>query len=240
MERPREHAHRQYEDMAVAHVLGGLDTGDGRTFRSHLVDCHFCRARVGELRAIAHDLADVERDERRAAERRRVDTKPVEIDVDDPPVEDPPPSRRLFLLAVAGLLVLIALLSWNFVLRSNTTRLELHADQLEQAAVAIEFGEPWQVTYPESSGGVRAAISMASGDLSLLLENAENTVHRLEFVDGVNRKLDNPRMLTPRNGRWLDVVGEVPPAATGLVITRSQTGAPDATTRVTVLEASLP
>ena len=65
--------HRRYEEMAVAHVLGGLTPAQGRTFRSHLLECADCRARVGELRAIAHELAGVERDEERerAALRRR-------------------------------------------------------------------------------------------------------------------------------------------------------------------------
>src|SRR5688572_33317351 len=53
--------HRYFEGLAVAHVLGGLDDSEGRVFRSHLLECGTCRARVGELRAISHDHADVER-----------------------------------------------------------------------------------------------------------------------------------------------------------------------------------
>ena len=237
MERPREHAHRRYEDMAVSHVLGGLNSNDGRMFRSHLVDCQLCRARVGELRAIAHDLADVERDERRLAERRRVDTKPVEIDVDDAAPDQGSPPRRLFLLAVAGLLLLIGLMGWNFVLRSNTTRLEAQANLLERTAIGAQFGEQWNVTYPEASNGVRGAVSYDAGDLTLLLDNAEDTRHVLYLYNSGGDMIGDPYSLTPSDGRWVGMLDDVSPEAVRLELTRGA-AATNGPAGVTVLEAA--
>lgn len=239
MERPQEHAHRLYEDMAVSHVLGGLSSNDGRMFRSHLIDCQLCRARVGELRAIAHDLADVERDERRSAERRRVDTKPVDILVEDDAAAEGDPSRRWFLVAVTGLLLLIGLMSWNFILRSNTARLEAQADLLEQAAIGTQFGEAWRVSYPDTVNGVRGAVSFSGGELTLLLDNAQDTAHRLYYFDRSGTEVGQPRSLTPDDGRWVGILRDAP-AETVRIELRRGAAATDRPSGTTVLEAVLP
>lgn len=239
MERPREDAHRRFEDMAVTHVLGGLNSNDGRMFRSHLVDCHQCRARVGELRAIAHDLADVERHERRSSERRSVDTKPVEIDVDETDDVDGAPSRRMFLLAIGGLLLLIGLLSWNFVLRSNNSRLAGQTDRLEAAAAGVAFGQEWEVTYPDRGTSARGAVASSENGLSLLLEGAEDTRHRLYFNDAGGQQVGETRVLTPEEGRWLGTISDVPATATRLMITRTNASTQDPA-GVVVLDAAAP
>lgn len=239
MERPREDAHRRFEDMAVTHVLGGLNSNDGRMFRSHLVDCHQCRARVGELRAIAHDLADVERHERRSSERRIVDTKPVEIDVDDAEETGTGPSRRLFVGVVVGLLLLIALLSWNFVLRSNTSRLAGQTIRLENAAAGVAFGQAWTVSPAEGDGSARGAVASTGSGVALMLQGAEDTRHRLSFEARDGEQVGETRVLTPSDGRWLGTISEVPPTATRLVITRTDASTQDPA-GVMVLEAAAP
>src|SRR5680860_1116525 len=127
-------AHHHFEQLAVAHVLGGLDDGDARVFRSHLLECPNCRARVGELRAIAHDLADVERDERRTRAANAVETKRREPDTERPSEPQLSPTRTVRVAMAAGLVLLIAMTGWNFLLRQNLERRNLDVVQLRTAA----------------------------------------------------------------------------------------------------------
>jgi len=128
--------HRYYEELAVSHVLGGLSESDGRVFRSHLLDCPHCRARVGELRRIANDLADVERDERRVRAAKAIETKRREDD-DEVDVDEPVTSTRGSRLAVfVGLLLILGLLSWNFLLRDRNGE---QAQMLEHAGIAANL-----------------------------------------------------------------------------------------------------
>src|SRR5690606_6579052 len=101
----------------------GLSLDQGRVFRSHLLECSACRARVGELRAIAHDLADVERDERRIRTAKRTEKKAEQED-EDAPAGPSRLSGRLTLLVAAGLTVLMALSVWNFMLRGRLQHAE--------------------------------------------------------------------------------------------------------------------
>ncbi len=57
--------HARFEQLALSHVLGGLERGDAETFRSHLRECPHCRARVAELRGISSSLDAAAREERR-------------------------------------------------------------------------------------------------------------------------------------------------------------------------------
>jgi len=59
--------HARFEQLALSHVLGGLDRGDADDFRSHLRTCAPCRARVAELRGISSSLDAAAREERRRA-----------------------------------------------------------------------------------------------------------------------------------------------------------------------------
>jgi len=115
--------HQYFEELAVSHVLGGLTESDGRVFRAHLLECTECRARVGELRRIANDLADVERDERRQRAARSVETKRREVDEvpeePDEPVIDSRPSR---LATLAVIVVVLGLAAWSFYLRGSLDR----------------------------------------------------------------------------------------------------------------------
>ncbi|MBW3605071.1 MAG: hypothetical protein KY460_09215 [Actinobacteria bacterium] len=141
--------------MAVAHVVGGLSLDDGRLFRSHLLECTSCRARVGELRAIAHDLADVERDERRERAARRTETKAPEGE--EAEVEVPVTQRlrtRTTLFIAAGLTVLMALSSWNFLLRGRLQEAQDEASRLRDAASVLQGGQLWETLATATSSVV--------------------------------------------------------------------------------------
>ncbi|MPZ72840.1 MAG: hypothetical protein GEU74_06345 [Nitriliruptorales bacterium] len=150
--------HRYFEGLAVAHVLGGLDDSEGRVFRSHLLECGSCRARVGELRAIAHDLADVERDERRVRAAQAIDTKRREADeeLEDAP-EQVPSTRSSRVTVIIGLVLIIGLSLWNFTLRSALTVQQTIADQMRQAGVIADSGTAWDTLL--AATGVEASVS---------------------------------------------------------------------------------
>ena len=139
--------HRYFEGLAVAHVLGGLDDSEGRVFRAHLLECGSCRARVGELRAIAHDLADVERDERRVRAAQAIDTKRREADDEgEEPVEALPSARSSRITVVVGLVMILGLSLWNFTLRSTQEVLKAENAQLRKGSSLVNIGTPWEIT----------------------------------------------------------------------------------------------
>lgn len=125
--------HRYYEELAVTHVLGGLTQTESRVFRSHLLECSSCRARVGELRRIANDLADVERDERRVRAAKTIETKRRETaaDQEEDLDESPPNPRTSRLVLLLGLLVIVGLAGWNFFLRANLDQQTRNVEGLE-------------------------------------------------------------------------------------------------------------
>ena len=148
--------HRYFEGLAVAHVLGGLDDSEGRVFRAHLLECGSCRARVGELRAIAHDLADVERDERRVRAAQAIDTKRRETEDEvDVAVEPLPSPRSSRITVVVGLILIIGLSLWNFTLRSAMTVQDAANRQTDEMVAIAMTGEAWQV---DPVAGVDAAV----------------------------------------------------------------------------------
>lgn len=149
--------HRYFEGMAVSHVLGGLDESEGRVFRSHLLECGDCRARVGELRALASDLADVERDERRQRAAKAVETKRRESDDDDLDGNELPANTRTARVVVlVGLVLLIVLAAWNFTLRNTIAQVQTNAAADEEATATLLTGVPWSVTDEGVDATVRA------------------------------------------------------------------------------------
>jgi hypothetical protein len=170
-ESPSEHRH--FEEMAVGHVLGGLDTDQGRVFRAHLLECSDCRARVGELRAIAHDLAGVERDERRERSVQAVETKSRQ-DVEAAPEASAggrQPSRILFVVLLG---LLVGLLSYTFVLRGNLSRAETALEERFQASAALEHGAELPVRY--RAPGIDATVK-AHGDRIVVLMDGVSQSH---------------------------------------------------------------
>jgi anti-sigma factor RsiW len=82
--------HERYDGLALDHVLGGLSGRAASEFRSHLASCGACRSRVDELRGIAAELGEIERDER---SRARLQTEVARRD--DAGQYDGEPTRRL-------------------------------------------------------------------------------------------------------------------------------------------------
>lgn len=149
--------HRQFEQMAVGHVLGGLDVAEGRVFRSHLLECASCRARVGELRAIASDLAGVERDERRQRSAKVVETKSREGEAEEPIGREPRQALGGRWLFLALITLLVGLSAYTFVLRGNLNRTEQALELRLEASQVLELGEdvPLDFRAPGVSGKVK-------------------------------------------------------------------------------------
>jgi hypothetical protein len=161
--------HRYFEELAVNHVVGGLDESEGRVFRAHLLECGDCRAQVGELRAIAHDLADVERDERRVRAAKAIETKRRETDEDDLDDEEIPGSSRASRIAVvAGLVIVILLSVWNFTLRGRIT--EANGQAIE-ASTVFQFGQKWDVVIQD--GGLQGTVKQLEDRLAILVVKAQ-------------------------------------------------------------------
>jgi anti-sigma factor RsiW len=167
MDPGRAEEHRSFEEMAVAHVLGGLDQDRSRLFRAHLLECSDCRARVGELRAIAHELADVERDERRERAAQTVETKrrdPADEDAAGPQA----PSRLSRIVLVVGVGFLLTLAAWNFMLRSQLAALDQRLQDRVEASAALEMGEELPVTF--TAAGITGTAKRADRGAVVLLE----------------------------------------------------------------------
>ena len=175
--------------MAVAHVVGGLSLDEGRLFRSHLLECTACRARVGELRAIAHDLADVERVERRERAARRTETKAREGQ--EPELPDPPVRRltgRTTLLVAVGLVLLMALSSWNFLLRGRVEEAETRMAQLRESVTVFRDGKEWQQL--SAASGVEGQVSTFEGDLVVMVDGLANGSYGLYLLDSGERVVE--------------------------------------------------
>lgn len=168
--------------MAVAHVVGGLSLDDGRRFRSHLLECTSCRARVGELRAIAHDLADVERDERRERATKRTDTKAPESEEEAPPAPPSLLSSRVTLVIAVGLIVLMGLSAWNFVLRGRLQQTEQANDLLRQSVTVLREGTQWTVTERDTEA-VDGQVATRDDDLVIYVDGLA-TRYGLYLLDG--------------------------------------------------------
>jgi hypothetical protein len=164
--------HRAYEDFAVRHVMGSLDEAESSTFRSHLLDCQDCRARVGELRSIASDLVEVERAERRERAAKLVETKEREADHDDDLDDEDEPRSSGRLLVVVGITLIVVLSVWNFVLRGQNESLSDYAMALQDSAETINFGDAWAVE--EEAPGVEGIARDEAGWLAVMVRNTDD------------------------------------------------------------------
>jgi hypothetical protein len=176
-------SHRYYEDLAVAHVLGGLGETDSRLFRDHLLGCADCRARVGELRAIAHDLADVERSAQRERSARVLDTK--RRTGDDGEAPEPPARGRSRLQPVVALLFLAALvgvIAWKVRLRATTSGVEEQLRRSQEAAAILEFGTDGTIV--SVGAGVSGRVAVRDDRLVVLIDGLDdNQVYGLYLQD---------------------------------------------------------
>jgi hypothetical protein len=230
--------HREFEDMAVAHVVGGLSADQGRTFRSHLLECPSCRARVGELRAIAHDLADVERDERRLRTAKRTETKAAEEESEAPASTVPRLSGRATLVMAAGLTILMALSAWNFVLRGRLQQSEQTVNLLRESVGVLQDGEPWQVVH-ESAAGVEGRVSTVEDDMVIAVDGLVESTYAV-YAIGPNNTAHSA-LVEATNGMLYEYVvdGVGIESAHQVVVKRSNELTPTPT-GTTVFEAHRP
>jgi anti-sigma-K factor RskA len=173
--------HERYEQLAVGHVLGGLDAADAAEFRSHLLGCRDCRLRVAELRDIAADLAAAERDERVQAQVRTEVARQV---VGDGEELAAPPAHRIGVrhVTVAAVVVVVfaaAMAFWNLHLRtaSNT-----------YASVAEYRGD----TLRELATGVPVPAELADGVQGLIVVDGDQVAFTL---DGLRSLADEERLV---------------------------------------------
>jgi hypothetical protein len=201
--------HRYFEGLALAHVLGGLDDSDGRIFRAHLLECSDCRARVGELRAIASELADVERDERRQRAAKAIETKRRETEDDGiDEAEAAAPSRSSRILVLVGLGLVILLSAWNFTLRGENAELQVRSQRLSRATEALEFGQPWTVVQPAARNDetLQFAAKEHNNELAVLITGLEDSEVYTLFLRQSNGQITRRTVVQPDDGRVLSMI----------------------------------
>lgn len=110
--------HDRFDELAVGHVLGGLSGPDAHTFRSHLATCGDCRQRVAELRGIAAELTEVERDERSRAQLQTEVARRDEVERDAPTRPRRFTVGHATAVVVALLVVMAGVAFWNLHLRT--------------------------------------------------------------------------------------------------------------------------
>jgi hypothetical protein len=145
---PMGDGHGQYEELVVGHVLDDLAADDAARFRSHLMNCRDCRARVAELRGIAAELADAERDElARAAVRTQA---PRRTDQDGPADGPGLPRIRIVHVTIATVIVLAiagAMGFWNLHLRASAATYLAVAESRGDAIDGLVNDAPLDATF---------------------------------------------------------------------------------------------
>ncbi len=235
--------HERYEQLAVGHVLGGLSTSDAAAFRSHLLGCRDCRSKVAELRGIASDLADAEREER---SREPVRTELPRRTEDEPSAEGGGARVTIRHVTVAVIVVVVLAVSmafWNLHLRTaSTAYLGLVQTQSETLAGLAE-GIPVDL---DARDGVRGVATTDGDSLSMSLTGLDPLADGEQLVAWFEAAPDGdevpPRRLAA--GDQLDDGGIAATLDTGgatrLVVTREADATVDEPTGTTVVEASLP
>ena len=210
--------HRYFEGLAVAHVLGGLDDSEGRVFRSHLLECSSCRARVGELRAIAHDLADVERDERRVRAAQAIDTKRREAEEEvDETTEAMPSARSSRITVVVGLIMVLGLSLWNFTLRGTLELQQADNARLRQAGVVADSGDEWDVV--REVNGIDASLTVKDGSMLLVMDGLDPEQAYGVYAEDAAGVLGNRWTIGPPEAGRVYQLFEMPDDATEITVT---------------------
>jgi hypothetical protein len=153
--RPAGEAHLRWDELAVGHVLGGLDQVDRALVREHLAGCPDCRSRVRDLRSVADDLAQAARDEpvKGVGPHEDPDARSRRL------VEGAQGHRRTIVTLVALALGLVALLFVAGV-AGRDTELVAAARVREATLEALGSGTPAPITL---AGGVKGIV-VASND----------------------------------------------------------------------------
>lgn len=150
--------HGNFERLVVGHVLGDLPKTDASRFRSHLPGCRECRARVAELRGIAAQLAEVERDE---LARVRVRTEaPRRVDESDEPF--PSSGQRITVrhVTVAAVIVVVlaaAMAFWNLHLRATSAVYLAVVQDREATLDGLANGLPLELDLATGVSGIAVA-----------------------------------------------------------------------------------
>ncbi|QBI21449.1 hypothetical protein ER308_18995 [Egibacter rhizosphaerae] len=225
---PDPEGHEAFDGMAVEHVLGNLSEDDARRFRAHLLQCPHCRARVGELRSIAHDLASVEQRAARERTDTTVETKPRADDAEPAPSR-PATRRRTSPWILILLVIVVGIASWSVLLRGEVEEAERELDAREGAAEVLAFGQAWQVApgaEEDGDGGtesgdgvagpsstdVRARVHEDDGALAVLVEGlvpGAHEGHELRVLDGEGETIAS-RDATERDGTMLVLLPQLP------------------------------
>lgn len=161
----RDHDER-WDELALAHVLGGLRADDASEFRAHLAGCSQCRARVAELRSLDSEMAAAEREERAARRlRTRVEDSPGEDRALEPP-EDTGRHRHGLVLVGIVVALLFGLSLWNAHLRAENATLTEVAERQQQTLGTLSGG----IVVPvQTSGAVTGVVSVDDTAAALAL-----------------------------------------------------------------------
>ena len=191
--------HEHFQELAVGHVLGGLEPDDAAEFRSHLVGCRDCRARVSELRGIASDLERADRDERARALVQTELAEPEETPEasgarrGETDASGPRIGVRHVTIAVIGVMLLAGAMGfWNLHLRTGTSMLTTLAEQHAHTLEVLAAGITVEV---EADHPVRGLAAVDGDHVALTLT-------------GVDEPADGQRVVA-----WLRDDAEVVPAA---------------------------
>jgi anti-sigma factor RsiW len=156
--------HSRFEQLALSHVLGGIDRGDADDFRTHLRACPDCRARVAELRGISSSLDAAAREERRRAAEggapERRDPSPQST------VRRGPSRTGVVLVALA---LVLGFAFWNLHLRTSADAYLAAAEDrgaiLRDLAIGTLVDDPSLdlVAARVATSGTRIALVIADG-----------------------------------------------------------------------------
>lgn len=228
MEGAEQERHDRYDELAVGHVLGGLDPVDAAEFRSHLVGCRSCRLRVAELRDLAAELATAEREERAAARLKTELRGEDESGAADLGEEGPEVAggwrRSLPLVAIVSVAVIVAG-SWAYQIRTQNEELLEVTERREATLALLAEGEQVATTFRAGVSGpvmvdpTRVGLSLAG--LPDELPEGHVLALWLRDVDGRTRLLDAFET-APRDGRL--ALHAVHDGATTLLVTVQPVG----------------
>ena len=153
--------HSRFEQLALSHVLGGIDRGDADEFRTHLRACPDCRARVAELRGISSTLDAAARDER----RRVAEGAPPERR-DAPVTGVPRRGPRTVGVVLLSLALVMGFAFWNLHLRTSADAYLAAAE--ERSAILRDLATGTLVDDP-SLDLVAARVSVFGSRVALVI-----------------------------------------------------------------------
>jgi hypothetical protein len=156
--------HARFEQLALAHVFGGLQRDDSDAFRDHLRSCDPCRARIAELRGISSALDAAAREERRRSREQPAPRR-------ERPEESPPRRSRLTRLWSAALIMslLLGVGFWNLHLR--TTSGAYFAIAEERAAILRDLAAG-EILEDPTIAALDARVALTPTRVVLLLTDA--------------------------------------------------------------------